>query len=254
MLEPTVVEPAGPPLPRWGMGDIAIGFALLLSVPVLGIFVLLWLTGIDGFDPGEPTTRDAVVVLVVGLISIQAVEGLWPVFVAVRKGFGAVADFRFQFRLVDLAIGPAAAVAMLVGAAAVGAAVSWLVGEELGSDESTNTQILTDAKEYPILLGLILFGIVIGAPVVEELFFRGLCLRAIEKRWGLVAGVVGSTLLFVPLHYSGGGLGGTAVLFASISVVGGGLAAVVALTGRLGPAIVAHFFFNLTGAAVTLAV
>lgn len=48
------------------------------------------------------------------------------------------------------------------------------------------------------LLGAV-YGI-LGAPVLEELLFRGLLLRALARRWGPGPGVVGSALLFGLLH------------------------------------------------------
>ena len=37
--------------------------------------------------------------------------------------------------------------------------------------------------------------VVVGAPIAEELFFRGLLLRSIEKRFSIVWAIVGSSVM-----------------------------------------------------------
>ena len=69
--------------------------------------------------------------------------------------------------------------------------------EQIQNDD--NTQFLRDAKGSPWLYVLLVVA-VIGAPLTEELLFRGLVLRAFEKRAGTLAAIVGSTALFTLLH------------------------------------------------------
>jgi uncharacterized protein len=79
---------------------------------------------------------------------------------------------------------------------------------------------------------------VVCAPVVEELFYRGLLLRSLDKRgiqpW---LSVVLSALLFAGMHFE-------ALQFAGLFLFGIVLALLVHRTGRLGPAIWAHAAFN----------
>lgn len=49
-----------------------------------------------------------------------------------------------------------------------------------------------------LALALLAIGI---APLLEELFFRGLIQRALELRWGAVAGAVGGALFFALAHF-----------------------------------------------------
>ena len=84
----------------------------------------------------------------------------------------------------------------------------------------------------------------IGAPVAEEIFFRGLILRTVAKRWGTTVGVVISTVLFTVIHFVGAGLTDTLILFAAIGTVGALLGVVAVFFDRLGPAIVIHMVFN----------
>lgn len=55
------------------------------------------------------------------------------------------------------------------------------------------------------LAGYFLVGAVIG-PVAEELMFRGL-LYGFFRRWGVFSALVLSTLMFVSVHFAGGGAG-----------------------------------------------
>jgi hypothetical protein len=87
--------------------------------------------------------------------------------------------------------------------------------------------------------------VAIGAPIAEELFFRGLLLRALQRRlrdgWAIaVCGV-----LFGLAHATGT----EAAAIPALMVFGAILSALAVRTGRLGPGIVAHVAFN----AITVA-
>jgi len=88
--------------------------------------------------------------------------------------------------------------------------------------------------------------VVLGAPIVEEIFFRGLLLRSLRSLTGTVLAVVLSSLAFGLAHAESLQLLGLAVF--------GAILAVLALsTRRLGAGIVAHAAFNLT-AVLSIAV
>jgi membrane protease YdiL (CAAX protease family) len=94
----------------------------------------------------------------------------------------------------------------------------------------------------------------VGAPLVEELLFRGLTLRAIEKRFGGVAGVLGSAVLFGALHAFSGGLSGSSwSLVGGLAVYGITFAVVTRWWGRVGPAVFAHLWLNGMASITTLA-
>jgi membrane protease YdiL (CAAX protease family) len=190
------------------------------------------------------------VVLVPSTLGQQLAQGGWPLLVSRWKGLGPVADWRLRFSPTDLVIGLLTAMMALGLVAVMSSAVGAVVG--LGDQsEAENTQFLSDATGtvwiYPLLAA-----VVIIAPVVEELFFRGLVLRAIEKRAGPVVAVIGSTLAFTLPHFNGSTAAGTAVLLASIGTIGAVLATVTVLVDRLWPAVMAHMLFNAFGAAGAL--
>ncbi|MGH1505604.1 MAG: lysostaphin resistance A-like protein [Acidimicrobiales bacterium] len=254
-----VVHAAPPPMvaapvdrrPWWGLGDVVIGAVLA----VVASFVIATVVGLaladfdDGVDQIEALGSDPAV-LALGLLAQQATQAAWPVIVARWKGFGVVRDFRWQFKWRDLLIGPLGAV-VAIGLATVAAeTVSRLL--DVSDDDATNTEILTDFEGTP-WFWVFVFAVAIGAPIAEELFFRGLTLRAIQKRWGLSAALFGSTIIFTVPHYSGGGWGGAAVIFTAIGVVGLVFGVLAIQTGRLGPAVIAHVVFNSFTVVVLIA-
>lgn len=87
--------------------------------------------------------------------------------------------------------------------------------------------------------------VVIGAPLVEELIYRGLLQRSVSTIVGRSVGLVVASVWFALIHFSPVEYPG---LFLAGLVFGAG----VAVTGRLGPAIVTHAAFNATGILVVL--
>jgi membrane protease YdiL (CAAX protease family) len=86
---------------------------------------------------------------------------------------------------------------------------------------------------------------VIGAPIVEELFFRGLLLRSLERRLRAPLAIGVAALLFSLAHFQ--------VLQFLALVIFGAIAGTLAHRAqRLGPAIWAHVAFNATTVVVLL--
>lgn len=78
-----------------------------------------------------------------------------------------------------------------------------------------------------------------GAPIVEEIFFRGLLRRLIGERLGMVAGILGSSTIFAATHFQ-------LVQFPGLLLAGATFAVLAARTSCLGPAIACHIAFNVT--------
>lgn len=234
------------PEPRWGMPDIALGVPVILIVATIGLVIGALLFGAD-----EKLVAESAAVATFAGLSQQLAQGGWPVFVAWWKGNGVVRDFGLRFKGRDLFLGPLIAIGILIAAATSGALVSTALGVQ-ESDDVSNTSIVTDNQDSPWFYAII-FMVVVGAPVSEELFFRGLVLRSIEKRFGPAIGVIGSTVAFVLPHYTYVAWRETLVIFVVIGIVGAVLGIVVQKTGRLGIAIIAHSVFNSVAVLATLA-
>lgn len=211
---------------RWGIPHaIAAYLTGLLLGNVLYAFA--------GGDPAASTTTVT--------IHVASVIGLWIGFIggpiAATRWFGSRSlrdDFGLTMKGRDVPVGLlAGALTQLV----LVPIVSWPV-EQLWSidvDEPTR-QLLDHTIGSRLVLYLV---IVVGAPIAEELFFRGLLLRSLARRFDDTAAIAVSALVFSLSHFKPAQIPG-------LFVVGTVFAVLTRRTGRLGPAIVAHMAFNAT--------
>lgn len=234
MSEPTLTTdgvPAGER--RWGFGEVGIGIACSL---VLSTLVGAMIMGVAGWTSG-----DDVPMWGLGLLQIPLWAGyLGAVWLAGTKGDGVVADFHLHTRPLDVPIGLAVGiVTQLVVLPLIYLPIFWL-SDANSDDLSRPAEELAGRADGT--LSWVLFALLVGicAPIVEELFYRGLLLRSAEKRglspWAS-AGV--SALVFAAMHFQG-------LQFPGLLAFGLVAGALVVVTGRLGPAIFAHIGFNLT--------
>jgi len=105
----------------------------------------------------------------------------------------------------------------------------------------------------PAHLAVLIIGAVLIAPLVEELFFRGILQRSVS---GLVRGgraaritisVLVSTPLFVLLHLSTAAPASWGTVAVTTGIAGLAFGLLAATTRRLGSSIVAHAVFNALG-------
>ena len=94
----------------------------------------------------------------------------------------------------------------------------------------------------PLQLVALVLTIVVGAPVVEEMLFRGVLLQRWSRRWGTRTGVIASSALFAVLHDE----------WIGHFVVGVALAALFLRTRSLWVPIAAHALNNFLGVLPTL--
>ncbi|HET9731343.1 MAG TPA: CPBP family glutamic-type intramembrane protease [Acidimicrobiales bacterium] len=175
--------------------------------------------------------------------------GLWSaligacVVVSRRRGTGHVGrDMSFAFRPVDLGLGLAAAIAgRMMSSAAVVPFTFLLVNHK---SKPPDQQTLGHLAHGPAGWTVLVLVTCVGAPVVEELFFRGLVQTRLVQRWGPVAGIAVTSALFGAAHLIG--WAGPISLLYAWAVAFGGLALGTArhLTGRLGTSMIAHCLFN----------
>ena len=120
----------------------------------------------------------------------------------------------------------------------------------IGSDVAP----LRGARQDPSVLIAVILMVVIGAPFIEELFFRGLLLRSLKPIAGAAGAIVTQGLVFGALHLRPSyGLGNVSI-FVVIAAMGIIQGVVAERFRRLGPGIVAHGFFNLFALLLALAV
>ncbi len=107
------------------------------------------------------------------------------------------------------------------------------LSRQLGQPVQRDTGAVHGLGSMVILLLLL----AAGAPMVEELFFRGLVLRSLLGRTPVPVALVGSALLFALAHFE-------VAQFAGLAAFGVVLAVLAWRTGRLTPGIGAHAAFN----------
>ena len=240
-LPPT--ETAAPP--TWSMRDLRLGLALVLA----GFAVLVTAATMLALS-GDPETEPG---LAAGLALVTLGFTVWiggvVLFLARRRGMS----------MTDLGFRPLAGIAWLL----------WPVGTWLGGlllvaayalvifavEELTARDLsrlvegnpLPDTEAMTTLVWTLLgAAVILAAPFGEELFFRAFLFRAVQARWGLIAGMVVSGGLFAVVHFE-----------VSVFVPFWGIGMLFAWTyhrsGSLWTPVIAHAIFNSVSFAATIA-
>jgi uncharacterized protein len=156
-----------------------------------------------------------------------------------RHGTGSfVEDFRFRFRWIDVAFGLVGSIAGRMMTAAAASPIP-LPSTRLRDIHRAPAQLTTTSSWVALFVV-----ICVGAPLVEELVFRGLLQPRLVARFGAVAGIALASALFGAAHLLG--WNGPLTFGTAWAIAFGGLAlgTLRHYTGRLGPSILAHAFFN----------
>ena len=161
---------------------------------------------------------------------------LGAVFVAGQVfGIGSERDWNMRGRPIDIGHGVLGGLVLQVPILIVVMFILQLIFGDIAPsgralalvDEATTT------IDYLALYG----AIAIGAPVVEELFYRGVVQKNLVARLGPWVGITLASVLFGIVHFS-------LVELVPLTVVGGVFGYLYHRSGRLAPAIVAHITFN----------
>ena len=217
------------PVVRWGLGDAVAGVVLALLASSVALAV--W-AGATGESTADELSFAGVLVAQTGLWLGYLGMPLWACF---RKGTGRLADdFGLVVRARDAAVGiPTGLACQLL---LVPLVYLPFRSYKAVKDLDQPAKDLADKAHGPafVLLAIVL---VAGAPVIEELFFRGLLLRSIARRWGDVWGLAGSSVVFGVVHFE-------AVQTPALILVGVVFGFLALRSRRLGPGIFAHAAFN----------
>jgi membrane protease YdiL (CAAX protease family) len=210
------------------------------GLPGIGVAVAAYVLGVAGaFGVHAALDASPATELVVSSLALWAGLLGAVAIVSSRRGTGSVvADFAFRFRWSDLGFGIAAS---LVGRLLAGYAVSPF---PLPRTPRGNGPSIFDGQKTTTVWIILVFVVCIGAPLVEELFFRGLVQRRLIGRLGVVPGIAVASLLFGAAHLIA--WSGPVTLAYAWAVAAGGLVlgASYHASGRLGTSIVAHAVFN----------
>jgi membrane protease YdiL (CAAX protease family) len=236
------------PSTQWGLPQFAAGLGAFVGIIVAVNVVSLFLPrGAEG-----PLLFGAVLLGYGALFATALLASR-------RRGTGSLAhDFGLRLRPVDLAIGLGVGIAAKIAGVIIAIPLVGLTGGVPTSNVPAQNDLVW------IVLNTVVATTIV-APLVEELFFRGLLLRAIRNavlrgrashprtdpptarrvRWALLASVLVSSLVFMVVHlYQAPDLTTLLVLGSSTFLLGLANAVLATRTGRLGPGIVAHMVFN----------
>jgi membrane protease YdiL (CAAX protease family) len=169
-------------------------------------------------------------VLFVANLPLYAALAGTPWLVTRRRGAGSVAELGLSFRPVDIAAVPGGAALQL----AVGAAYAPFVDRDRLEQPARELADRAAGVGGWVLLALMT---VVIAPLVEELFYRGLVQSAVRRRLPPVPAVGVTAAVFAALHFQ-------PLQFPGLFAFGAVAGMLVVRSGRLGPAIAAHLGFN----------
>lgn len=219
----------------WALGGYIAAF-LLSVVAAIGYVAV---SGLD--EAGDLSIVET------ALLQVPLWAGLAgaPLLASRRSGSGSLGrDFGLIVRrrdaLIGLGLGLAAQVVLVP--------LIYILLRPLIEDQDVSEEArqLVGQAEGPLSALVLVVIVVILAPVVEELFYRGLLLRSIERRWGAGWAVGGSSVLFGVTHFQ-------LIQLPALVAFGIVLGVLAVRTRRLGAPIFAHMAFNAVTVGVLLA-
>ena len=226
---------------KWGFGQVLLGYSLSLLASLIALTVVYEATNYEEWDDLPMWA-----VSLVGLPQ-QAILALTVLLAAVTSGGGLRRDFLFQMKRKDIGLGLFSGIAaQLLLVPVVTLPFIWIFNIDIDriSEPARN---LSDRATSPI--GVIALIITVGllAPIVEELFFRGLLYGTLRKRNNsfnsekaiVRFSIIISSAIFSAIHFQ-------LLLFPALFVVGMLFAWLYERNGRLATAIWAHVGFNAT--------
>jgi membrane protease YdiL (CAAX protease family) len=231
------------------MGDVILGFvysqALGLIPAIIAIVLVLYrtsssITTADDANALIQTTLKAGPVILTTLIASWAGMLIAVWWAGTHKGdkdWRKLLKWHFQWKR-DIPIAIAFTIIFRLFEQGVG-----YVLQAAGVDPEGlgNSSLVTD--QSGIWLVLVIIGASIGAPFVEEIFFRGMFLSVAVRNWGRVIGVILVSAVFGIMHAQTT-LASSIYTIAITGLIGVALALLVLKTNRLGTSISAHVLFN----------
>jgi membrane protease YdiL (CAAX protease family) len=195
----------------------------------IGVYVGLRLVGVAAGNP---------------LLALAAQFGLWAgllgaCVVAVRcHGTGRLRDLGLRIRWVDLPLGVGYGFATLIGVGILANAILRL------GIEPHRESLVEPMHRGALTVVVVLFIAVIGAPFVEELFFRGLLMSGLVARFGVALGIILQAVVFGLVHLGPTDARGNLGVFLLIAPVGAVLGVLRFGYKRLGTGMLTHAAYN----------
>lgn len=205
---------------------------------VAAVFFLSMVTGVFGVAAGAEIGGTESYAETIG-----SLVGLWcglipgTYLVCRARGSGnVVADLGIKFKPKDLWAAFAGLGCQFLVLPILYLVVEQLASRDLTKDLEEPAKNLTDNAHGPGFWMLAVF-LIVGAPLVEEIFYRGLLLRSLKRSMPAWPAVISCGLIFGAAHFN-------FITLPGLAVFGVVLGYLVHRAERLGPAIVAHAAFN----------
>jgi uncharacterized protein len=230
---------------RWGIREAIVAFVVGMVLSIIGAAIA---QSAVNYHPlkGRPVP---IAVTIGGLIGLWLGLAGGVLYAARSLGSGSVeADFGLRLRWrSDIVAGVAVGLISQYGLVAL----LYLPFEHFDSGLrhrlDDQAREVTRAAHGGLQITLLFLFLAIGAPVIEELFFRGLLFRSLRRRYGPWVAIVGSAVVFGLAHFE-------LLQLPALILFGLVLGVLAEKTGRLGPGIMAHAAFNAaTVVSLTLA-
>lgn len=174
------------PAPRWGIGAALglLGFWFLSSI---GLALAVYATG--------PSPSSILISLTA--VVPTALTSIAAVFMARRRGNGAASDFglRFSWTEVGIGIGVGGSLLFVIGLMAVIAMT--VMGDEIPVAAQA---VFEELRSSPLAEIIFFMGMLIVAPIGEEILFRGVLYGAIERAWSARWAMLISSVAFAAAH------------------------------------------------------
>jgi uncharacterized protein len=157
--------------PRWGLPDVAY---TLVGAFVLGIVGVVLALGVEEvFGLGLAWS------LIIGIVTPWLALAGWPLLITTLRGNGPRIDLGLRLTWSDVGWGVLGGVVALVASGIAAALLTLIVGDFT----SAAGDVAEEITESGPFLALLIFALLvaIGAPIVEEIAFRGMAYNALAK-------------------------------------------------------------------------
>jgi membrane protease YdiL (CAAX protease family) len=233
-VAPTPFVPKGPGIKGGGIAAVGAGIGVAGTIAVAIVFVLASSGQLSANDPWYLLTSQL---------------ALWAGFV----GAAVVASRRNGTRSLVRDYGLSLPRAQDVWTGVTGGVVGRLLptllvvlvvlaGGGFGRTDTTAPKVLGTSPSGTADWVVVILLTVVGAPLIEELFFRGLVQGAFTRRVGAVPAIFITALIFSAAHIANEGVFAPIVLFPTALILG----FLRHRSGRLAPGMIAHATFNAT--------
>jgi membrane protease YdiL (CAAX protease family) len=231
-----MTDPSPPIRIRWGIPDALVAWIVGIVAAVVAAVPFIDANG------RIPDDREVVATLVLLAVQNVAIIGAL-VLIARHKGLGSLGrDFGLRFERYDT-LWVLAGVVLAIAAGVLVLPITELAG----LDDSSQDVVQTFERSAGVLEKVaVVVGVVLVAPIAEELLFRGVLLRSLLRRVSPLAAVTASAVIFSVVHVVGDlGTGYYVPAFLLLGLVSGWRAVA---TGRIGQSVGLHAGFNLLAA------